>query len=138
VTRPFHYAFSVLDLASTRRFYGELLGCAEGRSAETWVDFDFFGNQISAHIAAAMPPSTARGHVDGIEVPIPHFGAILAWDEFDALVARLEADKISFVISPRVRYPGQPGEQVTMFLLDFSGNPLEFKALRHPENIFST
>jgi len=138
VAKPFHYAFPVLDLESTRRFYGALLGCVEGRSTETWVDYDFFGNQISAHIAAEMPKSTARGHVDGIEVPIPHFGAILDWSEFEALAKRLEEAKIPFVISPRVRFVGQPGEQATMFLYDFSGNPLEFKAFRHPENIFAS
>lgn len=137
VPQPFHYAFPVVDLASTRRFYGELLGCAEGRSAETWVDFDFFGNQISAHIAAHMPPLVAHGHVDGIEVPIPHFGAILDWDEFDRLAKRLESANIAFVITPRIRFQGLPGEQATMFLCDFSGNPLEFKAFRHPENVFA-
>ncbi len=137
VTKPFHYAFPVVDLASTRRFYGELLGCTEGRSTDTWVDFDFFGNQISAHLAAEMPKLVAHGHVDGIEVPIPHFGAILDWDEFNTLAKRLEAVSITFVISPRVRFVGQPGEQATMFLNDFSGNPLEFKAFRHPENVFA-
>ena len=135
---PFHYAFPVVDIASTRRFYGELLGCTEGRSTETWVDFDFFGNQISAHIATEMPRQVAHGHVDGIEVPIPHFGAILEWDEFDRLTKRLETANIAFVITPRIRFPGQPGEQATMFLCDFSGNPLEFKAFRHPENVFAS
>lgn len=138
VAKSFHYAFPVVDLAMTRRFYGEILGCCEGRSAETWVDFDFFGNQISAHLATEMPQKVAHGHVDGIEVPIPHFGAILAWDEFDRLAKRLEAANIAFVITPRVRFAGQPGEQATMFLCDFSGNPLEFKAFRHPENVFSS
>jgi uncharacterized protein len=134
---PFHYAFPVVDLASTRRFYGELLRCVEGRSTDTWVDFDFFGHQISAHVSAVMPKQVAHGHVDGIEVPIPHFGAILEWDEFDRLAKRLEAANIAFVITPRIRYAGQPGEQATMFLCDFSGNPLEFKAFRHPENVFT-
>jgi uncharacterized protein len=138
VLKPFHYAFPVLDLASTRRFYGELLGCIEGRSTDTWVDFDFFGNQISAHISKQMPARVAHGHVDGIEVPIPHFGAILEWDEFDQLAKRIESAGIEFVITPRVRFAGQPGEQATMFLLDFSGNPLEFKAFRNPENVFAS
>jgi extradiol dioxygenase family protein len=137
VPKPFHYAFPVIDLASTRRFYGELLGCTEGRSTESWVDFDFFGNQISAHVAAEMPRVLNHGHVDGIEVPIPHFGAILEWDEFEVLAKRLESANISFVITPRFRFVGQPSEHATMFFCDFSGNPLEFKAFRHPENVFA-
>jgi len=138
VLKPFHYAFPVIDLASTRRFYGELLGCTEGRSTETWVDFDFFGNQISAHVSVEMPKQVARGHVDGIEVPIPHFGAILEWAEFGRLAKRLEAANIAFVITPRIRFEGHSGEQATMFLCGFSGKPLEFKAFRSPENVFAS
>src|SRR2546426_6393920 len=125
MARPFHFAFIVTDLASTRRFYGEVLGCREGRSAETWVDFDFFGNQISAHTSGAVARTEDTGQVDGIAVPMPHFGAILAWDEFVALAERIRASKLPFVIDPRIRYAGQPGEQATMFLLDPSGNALE-------------
>jgi extradiol dioxygenase family protein len=134
--RPFHYAFHVRDLASTRRFYGDLLGCPEGRSTDTWVDFDFFGNQISAHVGP-VARTTETGHVDGVAVAMPHFGAVLGWDEFQILASRLEAAGQGFVLSPRVRYTGQPGEQATMFLLDPSGNALEFKAFRHPEHVFT-
>ena len=135
---PFHYAFLVTDLASTRRFYGEILGCREGRSTEAWVDFDFFGNQISAHTSGAAAPARDHGVVDGIAVPMPHFGAILGWDEFHALAARIRAADWGFVIEPRLRFAGQPGEQATMFLLDPSANALEFKAFRRPEHVFST
>jgi extradiol dioxygenase family protein len=135
--RAFHYSFFVRDLATTRRFYGEILGCAEGRSTATWVDFDFFGNQISAHTTGSVVSTEAKGEVDGIAVPMPHFGAILVWDEFHALAARVQAADLPFVIAPRVRFAGQPAEQATMFLLDPSGNALEFKAFRHPEHVFT-
>jgi extradiol dioxygenase family protein len=134
--RPFHFSFHVRDLASTRRFYGELLGCREGRSTDRWVDFEFFGSQISAHLGEPSKTSDT-GSVDGVAVPLPHFGAILEWDEFEALAARLTAAKVVFVIAPYLRYPGKPGEQATMFLRDFSGNALEFKAFRHPGEVFS-
>ena len=135
--RAFHYSFFVRDLATTRRFYGGILGCAEGRSTATWVDFDFFGNQISAHTTGNVVPTEAKGEVDGVAVPMPHFGAILVWDEFHALAARVQAADLPFVIAPRVRFAGQPVEQATMFLLDPSGNALEFKAFRHPEHVFT-
>jgi hypothetical protein len=136
VTRPFHYSFNVRELSSTRRFYGELLGCREGRSTETWVDFDFFGNQISAHLGEPSP-TRDTGRVENVAVPMPHFGALLGWDEFHQVAERLAAAGVTFIISPRVRYEGQPGEQATMFLRDFSGNALEFKAFRHPEHVFT-
>jgi hypothetical protein len=138
MSQPFHFAFFVRDLASTRRFYGEVLGCREGRSTETWVDFDFFGHQISAHTSGTPTATVRAGQVDGVAVPMPHFGAILGWQEFVAVAERIRAAGIDFVIEPRVRYPGQPGEQATMFLLDPSGNALEFKSFRHPEHVFST
>ena len=133
---PFHFAFPVKDLASTRSFYGGLLGCAEGRSTDTWVDFDFFGNQISAHLGRPSPPG-AFGQVDGVEVPIPHAGALLPWDDFDALARRLESAGVRFVIPPSVRYRGKPEEQATMFLLDPSGNALELKAFRNPGAVYA-
>ena len=136
-TSPFHFAFFVTDLESTRRFYGAILGCAEGRSTDTWVDFDFFGNQISAHTTGAPAEPTWAGKVDGIAVPMPHFGALLDWDRFQQLADRLRGAGISFIIEPRTRYAGQPGEQATMFLLDPSGNALEFKSFRHPEHVFT-
>lgn len=132
----FHYSFHVKDLESTRRFYGALLGCSEGRSAPTWVDFDFFGSQISAHLGEPAR-TTDTGRVEDVAVPLPHFGAILGWQQFAELAARLEAAGVPFVIPPRVRYAGQPGEQATMFLRDFSGNALEFKAFRNPEHVFT-
>ena len=131
----FHHAFLVRDLAAARRFYGGLLGCREGRSAPTWVDFDFFGHQLALHLGEPAVSPT-RGEVDGIQVPMPHFGAILDWDGFDALAKRLMDAGTAFVIAPRSRYEGQPAEQRTMFLLDPSGNALEFKAFRNPEAIF--
>lgn len=137
MSSPFHYAFLVRDLASTRRFYGELLGCREGRSAGTWVDFDFFGNQISAHVSSSGSSYGDHGVVDGIEVPMPHFGAILNWDEFHALAARLRNAGVGFVIEPRLRFEGETSEQATMFLLDPSANAIEFKAFRHPGAMFS-
>ena len=137
MTRPFHFAFIVKDLPSTRRFYGDVLGCREGRSTETWVDFDFFGHQISAHTTGAVMRTEKTGQVDGVAVPMPHFGAILAWDDFAGLADRIRAAGHAFVIEPRIRYAGQPGEQATMFLLDPSGNALEFKSFRNPEHVFT-
>ncbi|MCA1837983.1 MAG: VOC family protein [Actinobacteria bacterium] len=135
--QPFHYAFFVRDLSSTRRFYGDTLGCPEGRSTNTWVDFDFFGNQISAHTTGPVTPTQHTGQVEGIQVPMPHFGALLEWDAFSALADRIRGAGIAFIVEPRIRYPGQPGEQATMFLLDLSGNALEFKSFRHPEHVFT-
>ncbi|HVQ45747.1 MAG TPA: VOC family protein [Gemmatimonadales bacterium] len=135
--QPFHYAFFVRDLASTRRFYGHILSCTEGRSTETWVDFDFFGNQISAHTTGSVVPTENTGQVEGIRVPMPHFGALLDWDAFSSLAARIRAAGVPFILEPRIRYAGQPGEQATMFLLDPSGNALEFKSFKHPEHVFT-
>jgi extradiol dioxygenase family protein len=135
--RPFHFAFFVRDLASTRAFYGDVLGCREGRSTETWVDFDFFGNQISAHVTGPVTPTSDTGVVDGVQVPMPHFGALLEWEEFQRVAGRIREAGIPFIIDPRVRYAGQPGEQMTMFLRDPSRNALEFKSFRHPDNVFT-
>ena len=135
--RPFHYAFFVRDLESTRRFYGEVLGCREGRSADTWVDFDFFGNQISAHTTGAVTPTRNTGQVDGVAVPMPHFGAILPWEGFHGLAERIRRTGTPFLLAPQVRYAGKPGEQATLFLLDPSGNAIEFKSFRHPEQVFT-
>jgi extradiol dioxygenase family protein len=133
----FHFAFFVRDLDSTRRFYGGILGCREGRITDTWVDFDFFGNQISAHTTGQVPPTQNTGKVEDLLVPMPHFGAILGWDEFNAIAGRIRAAGMAFVLEPRTRYPGQPGEQATMFLLDPSGNALEFKSFKHPDQMFT-
>lgn len=128
--RPFHYAFLVRDLDETRRFYGNVLGCREGRSSDTWVDFDFFGSQISCHRSERVPEPEATGRVEDKLVPMPHFGAVLEWEEFGRVAARVREASHPFVLEPFVRYAGQPGEQQTMFLLDPSGNALEFKAFR--------
>jgi hypothetical protein len=135
--QPFHFAFFVRDLDTTRHFYGEILGCREGRSTESWVDFDFFGNQISAHNSGNPTPTQNTGLVDGIPVPMPHFGALLSWETFQSIAERIRAAGLHFIIEPRIRYLGQPGEQATMFLLDPSGNALEFKSFKHPEHVFT-
>lgn len=137
MAQPFHFAFFVRDLESTRRFYAGVLGCREGRSTDTWVDFDFFGNQISAHTTGPPAATVNAGQVDGVSVPMPHFGAILSWDEFHALADRVRAAGLPFVLEPRLRYEGKPGEQATMFLLDPSGNAIEFKSFRRPEHVFT-
>ena len=134
---PFHLAFPVTSLANARAFYGELLGCPEGRSSEDWVDFDFHGHQIVAHLAPeeARP---ARAHdVDGDAVPVRHFGLVLPMDAWQALADRLRAAGTRFVIEPHIRFRGQPGEQATMFLLDPCGNALEFKAFADPSRLFA-
>jgi extradiol dioxygenase family protein len=134
---PFHLAFPVDDLAAARRFYGELLGCPEGRSADEWVDFDLYGHQIVAHLAPEVARARASNPVDGDDVPVPHFGLVLAMEEWKALAARLEDAGTKFVIPPRIRFEGQPGEQATMFFLDPAGNALEFKAMADPANLFA-
>ena len=135
--QPFHLAFPVRDLASTRAFYGEVLGCPEGRSAERWVDFDLFGHQLSAHLRGDTGP-VITNEVDGDAVPVPHFGVVLAWDDFHVLAKRLQNAAVDFILEPRIRFKGQVGEQATMFLRDPSGNALEFKAFRDPARLFAT
>ena len=132
----FHLAMPVDDLEAARSFYGQTLGCAQGRSAETWVDWDFRGHQIVTHLA---PPSGERTHnpVDGHDVPVPHFGLILTIVEFNALAARLRAADTKFVIEPYVRFAGEVGEQWTMFFYDPAGNALEFKAFGDESQIFA-
>ena len=135
--RPrFHLAFPVSSLAEARAFYGELLGCPEGRSADDWVDFDFHGHQIVAHLAPAEA-AAATSVVDGEDVPVRHFGLILAQEDWTALAARLRAAGTPFIIEPQTRFAGQPGEQSTMFLTDPSGNALEFKAFADEAMIFA-
>jgi extradiol dioxygenase family protein len=134
---PFHLAFPVDDLAAARRFYGELLGCREGRSADHWVDFDLHGHQIVAHLAPDAVQRRATNPVDGKEVPVPHFGLVLAMDAWRALAERLTGAGVEFVIPPTVRFAGEPGEQATMFLLDPAGNALEFKAMADPAKLFA-
>ncbi len=137
--RPFHLAFPVHDLDAARNFYGALLGCPEGRSDRDWVDFDFFGNQIVAHVAPAAVAARGedRNAVDGEAVPVPHFGVVLSMEEWQALADRLTEAGLQFVIEPTIRFEGQPGEQATMFFRDPSGNALEIKAMAQPENLFA-
>jgi extradiol dioxygenase family protein len=134
---PFHLAFPVHDLAAAREFYGGLLGCREARSAETWVDFDFFGHQISAHLDAGEARRVAPNTVDGDPVPVRHFGLVLPWETWHALRDRLAASGVRFVIGPRIRFAGQVGEQATFFLHDPSGNALEFKSFKDPARLFA-
>jgi extradiol dioxygenase family protein len=134
---PFHLAFPVTSLASARAFYGELLGCPEGRSSADWVDFDFHGHQIVAHLAPEEVRAAVAHDVDGDAVPVRHFGLVLPMDEWQALANRLRAAGVAFVIEPHVRFVGQPGEQATMFLRDPCGNALEFKAFADPSRLFA-
>ena len=137
---PFHLAFPVTDLARTREFYGQLLGCPEGRSSAEWIDFDLYGHQIVAHLAPLKPGPAGGPHhneVDGHEVPVPHFGVVLDWDDFQALAARLRERGVKFVIEPYIRFAGQVGEQATMFFKDPSGNALEFKAFKDRSQLFA-
>lgn len=139
MTRPrFHLAFPVHDLAEARRFYGELLGCAEGRSSDEWVDFDFHGHQIVAHLAPEEAGHRQCNAVDGEQVPVRHFGVILDLDAWKALAERLKAAGTRFIIEPQIRFQGQPGEQATLFFLDPSGNALEFKAFADDAMLFAT
>ena len=128
------------DLTAARGFYGDLLGCPEGRSSDRWIDYDFFGHQIVAHMVDGIQPPDAddSNSVDGHDVPVPHFGVVLPWDSWHALADRLRAADVTFVIEPYVRFEGEPGEQATMFLLDPSGNALEFKAFQDIAQLFAT
>jgi len=137
VLPPFHLAFPVHDLAVARQFYGELLGCSEGRSSSEWVDFNFYGHQIVAHLAPDECGHRQTSAVDGHNVPVRHFGAILSLHEWDTLAARLKAAGTKFVIEPYIRFKGEPGEQATMFFLDPSGNAIEFKAFATLDNLFA-
>ncbi len=136
---PFHLAIPVHDLPAARRFYGEVFGLAEGRSSTQWVDFDFFGHQLVIH----EHPKTSyqeRAHtnpVDGHDVPVPHFGVVLGWSDWEVLAQRLQSFNVKFVIEPHIRFRGQVGEQATMFLLDPCGNALEFKAFKDPSQLFA-
>ena len=137
MTAPFHLAFPVHDLAQARSFYGGLLGCPEGRSSEQWVDFDFYGHQVVAHLSPAEVRAAQANAVDGKEVPVRHFGVILGWDEWHALADRLRQAGVRFLIEPGIRFAGQVGEQATMFFFDPAGNALEFKAFRDPSRLFA-
>lgn len=134
---PFHAAIGVDSISEARRFYVDLLGCSEGRSGPTWVDFSLFGHQLSAHLCPAREAANA-GSVDGDAVPLPHLGAVLPWHLWESLAERLRHAGIHFVLEPKVRFEGQAGEQGTFFIEDPAGNGLEFKAFRQPERLFAT
>ncbi|HTV22611.1 MAG TPA: VOC family protein [Polyangiaceae bacterium] len=134
---PFHLAFPVHDLAAARQFYGALLGCPEGRSSSEWVDFDFYGHQIVAHLAPGEAGHRNTNAVDGDAVPVRHFGAVLDLDAWHALADKLKRAGIRFIVEPHVRFVGEVGEQSTMFFLDPSGNAIEFKAFKDPGRLFA-
>ena len=135
--RPFHLAFPVHDLAAAREFWGGTIGCPEGRSSEEWIDFDFYGHQIVAHLAPGAAPAVSNA-VDGHDVPVPHFGIVLTMPDWQALAERLTAAGTEFVIEPHVRFEGQAGEQATMFFRDPSGNAIEMKAFADLAQLFAT
>ena len=136
--RPFHLAFPVNDLAAARAFYGGVMGCAEGRSSDEWIDFDFYGHQIVAHLAPGGAGDRASNHVDGHGVPVPHFGIVLKMEDWQELADRLTAAGTQFVIEPTIRFKGQPGEQATMFFRDPAGNAIEMKAFENLANLFAS
>ena len=137
MTPRFHLAFPVTDLDAARDFYVEQLGALAGRATDTWADFDLHGHQLSAHLVDRMPAPAGIGHVDGREVPIPHFGLVLEWSQWEALTERLRSRGAQFLVEPLVRFEGQPAEQGTFFIADPDGNALEFKAPRHPDQLFA-
>ena len=133
----FHLAFHVTDLDEARRFYGGVLGCAEGRATSTWIDFDFFGHQLSLHLGEPFK-TACTGHVGAHLVPMPHFGVVLALPDWQAMAQRLQAANTAFLFAPQVRFEGQPGEQWTMFFCDPFGNPLEIKGFQDLEAIYAS
>ncbi|MDE8651391.1 VOC family protein [Novosphingobium album (ex Liu et al. 2023)] len=136
--RPFHLAFPVHDLEAARAFWGGVIGCPEGRSSAEWIDFDFHGHQIVAHLVAGLAaPDSGANPVDGHDVPVPHFGLVLTMDEWHALADRLTTAGVAFVIPPHIRFAGQPGEQATMFFRDPSGNAIEMKAFADMGQLFA-
>lgn len=134
--QPFHYSFKMKDFERTRGFYVDILGCVEGRSNETWIDFDFFGHQLTAHLSDDFPALDYCGMVDGVAVPIPHFGVLLTLDDYEKVRENLVKLNYSFIVKPQVRYQGKKEQQHTLFILDPSGNPLEFKSYSGTEEDF--
>ncbi len=133
----FHLAFPVKDLEASRRFYGDVLGCEEGRSSDQWIDFNLFGHQIVAHLAPEAVGVRHKNEVDADHVPVPHFGIVLPMDEFAEFAAKLKNSGVEFIIEPKIRFAGEVGEQATMFFLDPSGNALEFKAFADFSQVFA-
>ncbi|AWL13283.1 hypothetical protein HMF8227_02834 [Saliniradius amylolyticus] len=134
---PFHLAIPVTNLDEAQAFYGGLLDCEQGRTSGTWIDWNFFGHQLVTHLVDSMPSSPDDNEVDNNKVPVPHFGAVLAWNDWHDLAERLKTAGVTFVIEPYIRFKGQPGEQATLFLRDPAGNALEFKAFQNPERLFA-
>jgi extradiol dioxygenase family protein len=134
---PFHLAFPVSDLEQTLTFYRDILGCKTGRMSDHWIDFDFWGHQVVAHLSPDDAGKSAANEVDGKKVPVKHFGVILEWDEFETLSEKLKKTGMEFIIEPYIRFKGEAGEQATMFFLDPSGNALEFKAFKDKSQIFA-
>ena len=135
--QPFHHAVPVDDLEAARHFYGTILGCPEGREDAEWIDFNLFGHQIVAHLAPKKEAADHRNEVDGKHVPVPHFGVVLEWAQFERFAERLRRHGVHFEIEPYVRFVGLPGEQNTMFFYDPAGNALEFKAFRDISRLFA-
>ncbi|CAN5170905.1 VOC family protein [soil metagenome] len=133
----FHLAFPVQSLEESRKFYGEILGCEEGRSSEQWIDFNLFGHQIVAHLAPEAAGIRHKNEVDADHVPVPHFGIVLPMEEFKDFAEKLKSKKVEFIIEPKIRFQGEIGEQATMFFLDPSGNALEFKAFSDFSQVFA-
>lgn len=134
----FHLAFPVTDLDETLHFYKNILGCKTGRSSDQWIDFNFWGHQVVAHLSPGEAGRSSTNEVDGHKVPAKHFGLILEWEQWQELADRLQEKGMEFIIDPYIRFKGEPGEQATMFFKDPSGNALEFKAFRNEEQIFAT
>ncbi len=134
---PFHLAFPIKDIEETKKFYKNILGCKIGRESDAWVDFNFFGHQVSAHLKPKELSNTKKNQVDGKSVPVRHFGVVLGWKEWHSLSEKLQKLKIKFIINPYIRFKGEVGEQATMFFLDPSGNALEFKSFKDPKQLFS-
>lgn len=135
--QPFHLAIPVTDLAQAKAFYGELLGCEMGRFSEQWIDWNFYGHQLVTHLVAQMPSAPTHNEVDSHAVPVPHFGVVLAWNDWEQLAERLKAANTKFVIEPYIRFKGQVGEQATMFFHDPAGNALELKAFKDMGQLFA-
>ena len=135
---PFHLAIPVKDIEATRTFYTEMLGCTVGREAEHWIDFNFFGHQLSAHLKPEALESTTTNRVDGKSVPVRHFGLVLEWDVWHKLAERLDKKAVNYLIKPTTRFEGEVGEQVTFFIVDPSGNALEFKSFKDSNQLFAT
>ena len=137
VVSPFHLAIPVNDIAQAKHFYGDIMGCSQGRSAKEWVDWNFYGHQLVTHKVETMPNVAGYNHVDGKQVPVPHFGIVLPWAQWQTLAARFKQHQYPMYIEPYTRFEGKPGEQGTFFLFDLSKNALEFKTFKNIKDLFA-